>query len=257
MSRVLAMISPEGQREMHSRLPVSVLNSGRLIAGSVRNPWDWYVSLWGYGCDGKGVVHEKLTEPQRIGGHGLIRSPSEGICDLLHDLKRNRKFWMEVYSDSDSPELFRKWLNALLTSYGRDDMRGKYTRSSLSGFAGFYTYRYCYLFHDTYAHLFDGSIGNMQTLREADMKHNMVDHVIRMENITEGIMEMLKVSGTSVDSAFGNRITSLEKTNPSSRKMDFSLYYDKPTSELVGRREALIIEKYGYSPPKFRQLSSP
>ena len=251
------MISPGGQGEMHSRLSESVINSGRLIAGSVRNPWDWYVSLWGYGCDSKGVVHDKLTGPRRVGGHGLIRCPSEGICNLLRDLKRKRKFWMEVYSDSDSPELFRKWLNALLDSSRRFDMRVKYTRSSLSGFAGFYTYRYCYLFHNTDAHLFDGSIGNMQALREADMKHNTVDFMIRMENITEGIMEMLKVSGTSVDSALKRSIISLDKTNPSSRKKDFSLYYDKPTSELVGRREALIIEKYGYSPPEFCQLSSP
>ncbi len=250
------MISPDGQGEMHSRLPECVLNSGCLIAGSVRNPWDWYVSLWGYGCDGKGVLHSKLAGPRKIGGHGLIRCPSEGIRDLLHDLKRNRGFWKDVYSDSDSPELFRKWLNALLDSPARKDMRGKYNRSSLSEFAGLYTYRYCYLFHDTDAHLFDGSINNMQALWDADRKHNMVEHVIRMENITEGIMEMLKVSGTSVDSVIENRIVSLEKTNPSSRKKDFSLYYDRATSELIGRRDGLIIEKYGYRPPEPAQLSS-
>lgn len=242
---------------MHSRLSERIINSGRLIAGSVRNPWDWYVSLWGYGCDGKGVLNSKLTGPRRIGGHGLVRSPSKGICDLLHDLKRNRRFWMEVYSDSDSPELFRRWLNALLASPGRKDMRGKYNRSSLSRFAGLYTYRYCYLFHDTDAHLFDGTISNMQALMEADRKHNMVGYVIRMESITEGIMEMLRVSGTSVNPDFENRIRSLKRTNPSSRKKDFSLYYDRATTELVGRRDVIIIEKYGYRPPEFNQLSFP
>ncbi len=242
------MISPDGQREMHSRLAESMINSGRLIAGSVRNPWDWYVSLWGYGCDGKGALHSKLTQPKKIAGHGLIRSPSEGIYDLLRDLKRNRRFWMKVYSDSDSPELFRRWLNALLDSSWRKDMRGKYNRSSLSGFAGLYTYRYCYLFHDTDAHLFDGSISNMQALMAADRKHNVVDHVIRMEDITEGIMEMLRVSGTSVDSFLKNRIISLERTNPSSRKKDFSLYYDRATRDLVGQRDSLIAGKYGYRP---------
>ena len=126
--------------------------------------------------------------------------------------------------------------------------------SSLCGFAGFYTYRYCYIFHDTDTHLFDGSINNMRVLTEADKVHNMVDYVIRMENITAGIMEMLRLSGTSVDPDLENRIRSLDRTNPSSRKKDYSLYYDRATSELVGKKDALIIEKYGYKPPETRTL---
>ena len=240
------MISPDGQDEMHARLPESILSSDRLIAGSVRNPWDWYVSLWGYGCDGKGVLHNKLTEPRKLRGYGFSISFFGGISNLYNNLMRHRNFWMEVYSDSNSPELFRRWLKALLDSPGRRDLRGKYNTSPLSGFAGLYTYRYCYLFHDTDAHLFDGSISNMQALMEADRKHNMVDHVIRMEDITEGIMEMLRVSGTSVNSFLKNRNISLERTNPSSRKKDFSLYYDRATRDLVGHRDSLIAGKYGY-----------
>ena len=250
------MISPDGQGEMHSRLPMNIINSGRLIAGSVRNPWDWYVSLWGYGCDGKGVLHSQLAGSRKIGGHGLIGSPLKGICDLLHDLTRNRRFWMEVYSDSDSPELFRRWLNALLDLPGRREMRGEYSKSSLSRFAGLYTYRYCYLFHDTDTHLFDGNINNMRSLAEADRKHNMVGHVIKMENITEGIMEMFKKSGTPVEPDFKGRIESLNRTNPSSRRKDFSLYYDSETSKLVGKRDVLITDKYVYIPPESGQLSS-
>ncbi len=33
----------------------------RYIIGSVRHPWDWYVSHWAYGCSGHGSVHSQLT----------------------------------------------------------------------------------------------------------------------------------------------------------------------------------------------------
>jgi hypothetical protein len=248
------MISPGGQNEMHARPPESVYESDRLITGSVRDPWDWYVSLWGYGCDGKGVLHNKLTEEKKLREYGFSKSFREGISNLYNNLKRNRKFWIKVYSDSNSPKLFRMWLNAVLDSPKRSDSRGKYNRSSLSKFAGLYTFRYCYLFHDTDAHLFDGSINDMKALSEEDSKHNIVDHVIRMENISEGIIKMLRDSGTSVESGFYDTIRSMGRTNPSSRRNDFSFYYDNATRDLVGRRDALIVEKYGYEPVEIREL---
>ncbi len=247
------MISPGGQEEMHSRLSDRITRRDRLITGSVRNPWDWYVSLWGYGCDGSGVLHNKLTGVRRVTGHGFNRSFSDGMHDLLCDLKRSRTFWKKVYSDSSSPVLFRRWLSALLDSPKQQDMRKEFNRSSLSGFAGFYTYRYCYLYHDTDSHLFDGSIETPRELIEADRRHNVVDHIIRMENITDGIIEMLIKSGTSSDSGLFDRIRSMSRTNPSSRKADFSSYYDSKTRDLVGQKDALIVDKYAYDPPEIRE----
>lgn len=37
---------------------------GRVVAAAIRNPWDWYVSLWAYGCMGEGGVHGHLTAPR-------------------------------------------------------------------------------------------------------------------------------------------------------------------------------------------------
>lgn len=246
MSRVLAMISPDGQREMHSRLTEHILNSGRLVTGSIRNPFDWYVSIWGYGCDGKGFLRERLTGPKRITGHGYRHSLQLGIASLLADMRQNRNFWTELYSDSSSPILFRRWLAAIHDPRNRFRIGEGYSRSSLSLFAGLYTYRYCYLFHDSVSHLLDGGIRNLQQLIEADREHNIVKHFIRMEQINRDLLDMLAKSGTRVEADFGSRIRSLERTNPSSRKKDFSYYYDEKTADLVISRDAFLLKKHNY-----------
>ena len=51
------------QRRKHGRLDEPL--SGRLLVGSIRNPWDWYVSLWAFGCSGRGAIRRRLTHPRR------------------------------------------------------------------------------------------------------------------------------------------------------------------------------------------------
>jgi hypothetical protein len=247
VARVLEMISPGGQNEMHKRLPENVLNSGRFLAGSIRNPWDWYVSLWGYGCDGKGSLRERLTGPKGIKGHGYRNSLISGLSFLMADMRRNREFWLELYSDSSSPTLFRKWLSAVHDYRNRSIIGEDYGRSSLCQFAGLYSYRYCYLFHDTLSHLFEGRIRNHQQLLEADSEHNIVEHFVRMESINEDILELLSKSGTELESDLIKRIRSMERTNPSSRKMDFSYYYDEESAQLVKSLDAFLLKKHDYS----------
>jgi hypothetical protein len=38
----------------------------KIKVGNIRNPWDWYVSLWSFGCQKRGGLHKMLTKP--IGG---------------------------------------------------------------------------------------------------------------------------------------------------------------------------------------------
>ena len=59
----------------HNKATKDLFTERRVFVGSVRNPWAWYVSLWGYGCDGNGVLHQRLTRPPpppaRLGLAGL------------------------------------------------------------------------------------------------------------------------------------------------------------------------------------------
>ena len=46
----------------HGRLPPDCRD--RFVVGSVRNPWDYYVSLWSFGGGGEGGLHKRLTQRQ-------------------------------------------------------------------------------------------------------------------------------------------------------------------------------------------------
>ena len=60
----------EGEKQP-GHLQVDPEYHSRFIIGSMRNPWDWYVSLWAYGCAGKGGIHGWLSRLGRKGaGHG-------------------------------------------------------------------------------------------------------------------------------------------------------------------------------------------
>ena len=47
-------------RERHEQLEDYEAFRDRPIISSVRNPWDWYVSLWAFGCAASGGFHKYL-----------------------------------------------------------------------------------------------------------------------------------------------------------------------------------------------------
>lgn len=252
--RALKKNCPGRQGEMHGRLPESILHSDRIVAASVRNPWDWYVSVWAYGCDGEGILFERLAGPRQLLGHGYRKSLLTGVSNCLYELCRSRRFWRETYADSSSPVLFRRWLSALLDPERSRELGESYRKSPLSRFAGFYTYRYCRLFHRTVEHLYDGSVHNQEALLEADRKLNIVQCMLQTEKLTDGILELLESAGIDIDPRSRNEIAAMDRTNPSSRKKDLSFYYDRASSDLVADRDALIVNKYGYRPPEIKPV---
>ena len=56
----------------HNRPSEELVSSERVIIGSIRNPWDWYVSLWAFGCDQKGSLLHK-ADISKVKGQQLIR----------------------------------------------------------------------------------------------------------------------------------------------------------------------------------------
>lgn len=248
--QALKMVSPGWQGEMHGRLPELILQSNRFIAGSIRNPWDWYVSVWAYGCDGKGALYDRLTGSRKILGHGYRKSLIHGMSNFLHEFRRSRLKWREVYSDSSSPDLFRRWLSFVMDPENSRSLGENFYRSTLKQFAGLYTYRYCRLFHRTVTHLYDGSVSNKEALLRLDKQLNIVQHMMLVENLTDGILELLERTGINTDKEMRWKIKEMERTNPSSRNRDTAFYYDRQTVELVMQRDALIVDKYGYKPPE-------
>ena len=81
--KLLEKYFPGGKKiGMHNRANKETYNSKIFFLGSIRNPWDWYVSLWGKGCDGWGDLYTRLTTKKiyfnRASGfyNALIGKPS-------------------------------------------------------------------------------------------------------------------------------------------------------------------------------------
>lgn len=228
----------------------------RFTIGSVRNPWDWYVSLWAYGCLGKGSLHEALT------GGRIVR-----LKQAASDLKpfpmrllgkaagligeQRREAWQSVYADAGEPRLFRQWLKDILGGPAQADMIEGYPQSSLSRFAGFMTFRYVRLYVR-----YGAWRKSILTIRDenqlADLlsAHGVLDHAIRMECLEEDFIEALRLAGYEVDATMSAAIHDEKKQGTNkSKHNDADFYYDRETADLVADRDRLIINLYGYNNP--------
>ncbi|NNM01052.1 MAG: hypothetical protein HKO62_09900, partial [Gammaproteobacteria bacterium] len=128
----------------HNQVRADMLTPGRVFFGSVRNPWEWYVSLWAFGCDGKGAVHNRVTRRKSVelDWRSWARHPRSAAEAFLSSVTRDPRRWKRVYADSTDVGAFREWLAMMHDRrYRRDYVEG-YGSSPISDVVGLLTYRY-------------------------------------------------------------------------------------------------------------------
>lgn len=201
-----------------------------LKVGSIRNPWDWYVSLWAFGCTGQGSVYVKTTQNKR-------RPPG----------RENGADWMACYLDADDPNQFRTWLKRMFHRKTRGDFGEDFAGHPMSGITGLLTYRYLRLFTIPTSVNIPG-LNNKKRIQYHDFNHNFVDHMIRFEHLLADLITMLRKAGYRIDKQQMTQLTDLvsDKINASSHR-HYTDYYDRKTRKLVAKHEWLIIRKYGYT----------
>lgn len=252
----------------HNRPPSYLLQKNdKFIVGSIRNPWDWYVSLWAFGCDGKGSLYSRLTS-KKIKKQGLISFNELNTINtfslsiltriILENYCKNINLYKEIYSDSKNPKKFRQWLKLILelNSNKKFLLGDGYPFSSISTFAGLYTYYYIRIFAKKFSNIYTKKIKNTEELRKFDQDNNILHNVIRIEALESDLVEILNKTGHNVDWSDLETISTFKpnwhsnknsKTNSSSRNKNYQYYYDLESIELVSRREKFIIQKYGYT----------
>ena len=227
-----------GKHNCYNDVPKEIIGDfeSKIKMGNVRNPWDWYVSLWAFGCMKKGGLFDKV-----IGDINLLNL--YGIKKKFLSPKKlfiDKKKWEKVYNDANNPKQFQEWLKLILTD-STIDLGEEYKSSSISKFSGLLTYRYLKL----YTHNFDKNIANYIDLLEFDKENNFIDIIIKKENLYNALLESsskMDISNDEMQKALGKY---KNKTNRSERK-DYQFYYNQDSIELVRKYEKLIIEKYGY-----------
>jgi hypothetical protein len=241
----------------HHRIPGGSA-SGYMI-GSIRNPWDWYVSLWAYGVGGRGAVRTRTVTgldfnyyhrqlPLAMGKNWL--TPGELVTSLWHDAVKPVHRWRNTYRDASDPVLFRTWLKMLLDRKRRFDIGEGYGFSPLSEHAGLLSYRYFRLYTTGDSVYRDRRLMQIESIADYDREFNITHGMIRIESLEDDFIRVLSEAGQPLgaEQIESIRNRQLGRTNASERR-PAEFYYDDETIGLVARRERYLIEKYGYHAP--------
>lgn len=239
----------------HNRIPVDLRKN--FVLGSIRNPWDWYVSLWGYGCDKRGSVYLQTSRkintsycwrqlPKEM---GYKRSaPGPFIRQMKHDLGKDPDVWNPLYTDSSDVAAFRKWIKLMFDPAHALDVGEGYGFSPLSQHAGILSYRFFKLFTGLDANIYNDKIDMSQaSLPDLWKNFSFVDAFVRQEQLEEDFIQALEKAGIQLsdDDKSAIRAGKNNKTNTSSRK-SVSHYYDEETATLIQNREQFIVDRFGY-----------
>lgn len=241
--------------ERHNQADPSVFTGGRTFLGSVRDPWEWYVSVWAYSCDQKGDHYSNVsTTGIRLRDKGWKLHPFSLFVETLQSRPNwHADQWKRTFRDVNDAGAFREWLHMLHDPAYLADVGEGYWRSALSGFAGFLTYRYMRVFTCRKGEL--GKLANLSTpeqLAEHDGSNCFIDHFIRNEHLESDLLETLRLTRVDVPEHVAAGMRSRPRTNTSSKKRGSGYYYDAETERLVGDRDRFIVDKFGYDAPSAR-----
>jgi len=231
-------------------------NTGKYIIGSVRNPWDWYISLWAFGCSGKGAFRryvantsgiqlKHLRHPFYLMRQFIDFSPIYFMRQFMNSLPI--RLWEKTYADVYEPELFRDWLKLVYDPQRKYDLKEGYAAHPVSGFCGFMTYRYCRLYLKNFYDLkVKKLLHNMSNLKKYDANNHLPDKMIRTESLEDDLISALSETGFMLNESQVKYIYDAERVNTSMHR-ERQFYYDEETRGLVLQKEKYLIDKYNYT----------
>lgn len=226
------------------------ITSNRHFISSIRNPWEWYLSLWAFGVQGEGGLMYRLTTRKlRRALKSAIGNPRRSCRSLLSELSKDVDLWRKVYDRDANVESFREWLKLIHNSNNAHILGEGYGNSAITNLCGFMTYRYLYLCCRNVRELNNSKlISNYADLARFEKDNCYIDYFIRQEALEDTLCKAVEQIRplTQEEKEF---IYSAKKTNTSERKLLVSDCYDKESIELVRDRDQLLIDKFDYSPP--------
>lgn len=204
-------------------------SGGKIVFATVRNPWDWYVSLWAHGTAGKSAIRRFLAPHY-----------SAQEIDAFYDRE-------------ESAESFRRWLRAMHDPVILANiMQELLPQSGLAPIIGLYSYRFLRV-TTRFPLLFLRRGIIRQPLDAVTHLHRFraFDEILRTETLTEDLMTFVKNHGGRCrfrpDAAEIILQAEQQHVNASPRRLSgYRNYFDAECSELVARRDCLFTEYFGY-----------
>ncbi len=235
----------------HNSATYQQLHSDIIFISSIRNPWDWYVSVWAFGVSGRGLLYQNLTRKNRIRKKlqsRLGREQNFGGANVEQQASELVEKWKNVYDSTSNVDSFRKWLRIIHDPKYRSFLGEGYGNSSVHQFCGLMTYRYLRLCCSDNVWLKQpGKFRCYSDLTDFSSNNCYIDYFIRLENLEESFCEVVEKIRPMTEEE-RKMVCKFEKTNSSSRKLLLRDYYDQESTDIVASSERLVIEKFNYQP---------
>lgn len=230
----------------HNKPSTAQLTTAPYVLGSIRNPWDWYLSLWAFGVGGNGLILEILTQKKsKKAFKNWLKNPISGYKSLMTTLQKDVELWRRVYTNSEDVSAFRTWLNLI-----HQTEHCQILPQVINPNFGLMTNRYVSLYCSNETELLNISqnISQSKCLQQFDKKSCYVDYFIRQENLEQSLFEAIAPIKT-LSKLEKSYILNTQKTNTSNKALALTDYYDKSSIDLIYQRDSLIIDKFNYLPP--------
>jgi len=210
-----------------------IFNSAVKI-GNVRNPWDWYVSLWAYGCQKNGRLYN-ATAGLKL--KDILFSPG--------DLLRQRHEWKKAYSDVQNPENFKLWLRLLFdNSPASRYNKESFHISGASAHIGLFSLRFMRLYSKSFNSQLK-ILTSFSLFKDYFDNQLFIDHYIKNESLEEDFVLAMNSEGYNIDISSSQSLQKKERINYS-KHLPYFEYYDADLKALVHEKEKLIIDKFNY-----------
>jgi hypothetical protein len=202
---------------------------GKLVVATVRNPFDWYVSLWSSGTQGRSLILDYIRK-----GLGEAEAAS-------------------LYDRADHRAAFRRWMNLI-----HDPARAvkfieqRYPQSGLAPFMGLYTYRFLRVVtYNRNIFLRRWRIADEAAIAPFLDRRKAYDRILTTENLEAGLIGLIEENPGHCRFKPGARAlieaAARSRRNASERvEADYRDYYDEETRNLVARRDRLFLDRFGY-----------
>lgn len=255
---LLDCVGGERRQPSHRRLDFDP--AARVVFGSVRDPWSWYVSVWSFGCAGKGLSRRLTGSRPRRRAVGRVlldemrserRSPSAALREFRANRDRPVDHYERLYADVDDVDAFREWLRLVHDPARAGDFNPNYFSGPLPAIAGLFTFNYLWLFaRDVEPVRTPGALHTHDDVGAYDRSGNVCAAIIRTDRLGPELVAVLRTAGYDVDGGLGARVldASSRRSN-ASRHRSTRDYYDDATIALVARRDEYLIAKHGFAPP--------
>ena len=247
---VLSENIPQGNlTHIHDTIDSELLNSNRFFLGSIRNPFDWYVSLWAFGClhKKKDPLYSNLTSrrinPFRLSS--INKNYLKKIKFISNQLIKNIGINKKLYSDPLNVDNFREWIKMILKKKNKNQLGEHYAISNTNKFIGYMTFHYLLRFINPSKlyMLFNNEINNYEDLKNFDKNFNFIMSMLKFESIDQDLINIFNKLNIPI-----NKTVILQKkaVNKSVRLKNTMDYYNDETIKIVRQNDSLIFEKYRY-----------